>query len=275
MGNMNTIYAYSTKTYFDDRIARGETPWLKVGMTAGAASRRVSQQDTTGIPEPLVLHKEWSVPFTDHEIHDALSRMGMRRTHARREWFECTVADVEKAIALLVADSFILAMSSPFVADLMQRALIPLVRAGFEMGLATGKEVGMRLGRTTCVGEARLLLVEEAGSYISDLGSDVNHEPIDQSGAHQIAASIRSKTAEILSRERQLTSYRVLVTASDKLRSLLPDEAQFEVHNEERTGDMKVAVKKGIEQSMKALWPGSNASDQAMADGVLGLQAAE
>lgn len=275
MGNLNTIYAYSTKTYFDDRIARGETPWLKVGMTAGIASKRVAQQDTTGIPEPLILHKEWSVPFTDHEIHDALSRMSVRRTHARREWFECTVADVDKAIALLVADAFRLAMSSPFVADIVQKALLPLVITGFEMGLATGKDVGMRLGRTTAVCDARLLLVKEAGAYVSEAEPDDKHEVINPSSAAQIAASIKAKTASILSRERQLTSYRVLMSAADELRSLLPDEAQFEVRNEEQAGDMEAAVKKGIERSMKALWPGSNATEQVIADDVLELQAAE
>jgi hypothetical protein len=93
---MNTIYTYSTDTYLLKN-------WVKVGQTMQELTRiRIDQQDGTSSPEPLRLLKEWSVPnkVTDKAIHKQLKSMGCKevRLDKKREWFECTVEDVDVAI---------------------------------------------------------------------------------------------------------------------------------------------------------------------------------
>lgn len=94
---MNTIYIYTTETYRDFR------GWCKVGQThQESAEIRVSQQDGTSNPEPLIIEKTFNVEdwISDHTIHAELSKMGKMRVRMDkdREWFECTVQDVESAI---------------------------------------------------------------------------------------------------------------------------------------------------------------------------------
>lgn len=92
---MNTIYAYTTNTY-------EEKGWFKIGETKLTALDRVEQQDGTSNPEPLHLVREWQVPLniTDKHIHQALIGMGRRPTRIdkHREWFECSIRDVDIAI---------------------------------------------------------------------------------------------------------------------------------------------------------------------------------
>lgn len=97
---MNTIYIYTTETYRDYR------GWRKVGQTQQeSAEIRVAQQDGTSNPEPLLIEKTFIVPsrITDHKIHDQLEQMGRIRVRMDkdREWFECTVEDVQTAINIL------------------------------------------------------------------------------------------------------------------------------------------------------------------------------
>ena len=97
---MNIIYAYTTDTYH----SRG---WLKVGQTGQeSAEERIAQQDGTSNPEPLVLRKFWNVSnkITDKKIHKQLRAMGRKevRLDKNREWFECTIEDVDTAINILL-----------------------------------------------------------------------------------------------------------------------------------------------------------------------------
>ena len=94
---MNTIYVYTTETYRDFR------GWRKVGQThQESAEIRVSQQDGTSNPEPLIIEKTFKVEdwISDHTIHAELSKMGKMRVRMDkdREWFECAVEDVQSAI---------------------------------------------------------------------------------------------------------------------------------------------------------------------------------
>lgn len=96
----NTIYVYSTETYSKFR------GWRKVGQTQQeSAEIRVAQQDGTSNPEPLVIEKTFIVPahISDHKLHEQLVNMGKLRVRMDkdREWFECTVEDVETAINFL------------------------------------------------------------------------------------------------------------------------------------------------------------------------------
>jgi hypothetical protein len=97
---MNTIYVYTTETYRDFRS------WRKVGQTQQeSAEIRVAQQDGTSNPEPLIIEKTFIVSndITDHRIHEQLERMGKIRVRMDkdREWFQCSVEDVETAINIL------------------------------------------------------------------------------------------------------------------------------------------------------------------------------
>jgi hypothetical protein len=97
---MQTIYVYTTETYRDFR------GWRKVGQTQQESAKiRVAQQDGTSNPEPLLIEKTFIVPehITDHSIHERLEQMGKLRVRMDkdREWFECTVEDVQTAINFL------------------------------------------------------------------------------------------------------------------------------------------------------------------------------
>jgi len=94
---MNTIYIYTTETY---RTFRN---WRKIGQThQESADIRVSQQDGTSNPEPLIIEEVIRVEdwISDHTIHAELQKMGKLRVRMdkEREWFECSVEDVKTAI---------------------------------------------------------------------------------------------------------------------------------------------------------------------------------
>lgn len=96
----NTIYSYSTETYLKYR------GWSKVGHTQQLAADRVAQQDSTSNPEPLIILKTWEVPswLSDRMVHAELEKMGKIRVREDkdREWFECSVEDVDSAINGLI-----------------------------------------------------------------------------------------------------------------------------------------------------------------------------
>lgn len=77
---------------------------LKVGFTAIDAEKRVAQQYPTlrpgALPYKIVLEESAmrsdGSSFTDHDIHRALRKKGIRNPEG--EWFECRVQDVKAAI---------------------------------------------------------------------------------------------------------------------------------------------------------------------------------
>lgn len=77
---------------------------LKVGFTAIDAEKRVAQQYPTlrpgTLPYKIVLEESAmrsdGSSFTDHDIHRALRKKGIRNPEG--EWFECSVQDVKAAI---------------------------------------------------------------------------------------------------------------------------------------------------------------------------------
>jgi len=99
------IYAYSTKSYYEDRISVGKTPWLKVGDTSRyEADIRIKEQDTTSNPEILEKKFEIEIPFKyrDYQIHTILEDSNIIRLRDNREWFEATIDDVKNAINQLL-----------------------------------------------------------------------------------------------------------------------------------------------------------------------------
>lgn len=102
---MPTLYAYSTKSYYHERIARGEKPWIKVGQTERDPDVRVSEQDSTSNPEELIFLRKadgskavWPTSVTDKAVHSKLRSYKIDQLRSTREWFACDVDDVEKAI---------------------------------------------------------------------------------------------------------------------------------------------------------------------------------
>ena len=98
--NQRFIYVYSTATYL-------EKGWAKIGQTDRNPEKRIKEQDGTSNPEELELL--WSTPIpstlSDRDIHDELRRLGFSLVRDRREWFQCTVDDVRKAINSLLEGS--------------------------------------------------------------------------------------------------------------------------------------------------------------------------
>ena len=91
------IYFYSTQANYEDQIALGRTPMLKIGDTEQETTKeRIKQQDTTSCAQPL---EEKSSFFTngsgDKEFHKHLLKRGYKKTRddADREWFYITVED--------------------------------------------------------------------------------------------------------------------------------------------------------------------------------------
>jgi superfamily II DNA or RNA helicase len=97
MKNTRYIYCYSTPTYID----KG---WVKVGQTDRTPDQRIREQDTTSNPEELELlwFIDVSDDISDTMIHKKLEQLGCPLVRNRREWFECDIEDVKKAINLLV-----------------------------------------------------------------------------------------------------------------------------------------------------------------------------
>ena len=104
MSKKRTIYAYSAHSWFETRIESGKTPWLKVGDTQRLAEDRVAEQDKTGNPEPLDIKATFEIPFNyrDYQIHAILEDLKVIRLRNNREWFECNLDMVEKAVNQLL-----------------------------------------------------------------------------------------------------------------------------------------------------------------------------
>lgn len=112
------VYAY-TEPQFANRAWTGDrqgSGLLKIGYTAtGDSEKRVWEQFPTakpgGTPFSILLDVEAVTAsgeaFMDHDVHHWLARDGVRRIYTddggRSEWFECTVEEVEHAIAEIKA----------------------------------------------------------------------------------------------------------------------------------------------------------------------------
>lgn len=74
---------------------------LKIGFTTRSAKIRVSEQKGTSLKSPDLLFEQSSMLndgsyFTDKDIHKILRMRGFK--NPGKEWFECTVDDIKKAI---------------------------------------------------------------------------------------------------------------------------------------------------------------------------------
>lgn len=94
------IYLYTFPANYEDQIALGKTPMLKIGQTTqDCAETRVLQQMGTATAQHHELKGEFEVEFTDKQFHKFLGERGIKQPDgAGTEWFYITV---EQAIELL------------------------------------------------------------------------------------------------------------------------------------------------------------------------------
>ena len=93
------IYFYSDPARYEDQIALGRTPMLKIGDTEQQTTdERIKQQDTTSCAQVLEKKGSYYTPFGDKEFHKHLQSIGYKKTRNEREWFYITVEDAEREL---------------------------------------------------------------------------------------------------------------------------------------------------------------------------------
>jgi len=90
------LYAYTFPTYH-------KKGWIKVGDTTKTIEERVKEQYGTSNPEKYKILKEWDIGnYRDYDIHKILKQLGYIRINKKREWFKCTIKDVDTAVNMLI-----------------------------------------------------------------------------------------------------------------------------------------------------------------------------
>ena len=93
------IYFYSDQSRYEDQIALGRIPMLKIGDTEQETTdARIKQQDTTSCAQVLVKKGSFFTDFGDKEFHRYLLSQGYKKTRDEREWFYITVEDATREI---------------------------------------------------------------------------------------------------------------------------------------------------------------------------------
>jgi superfamily II DNA or RNA helicase len=95
---MKNLYAYTFPTYWKHKS------YVKVGDTNRTVDERVREQFGTSNPEEPVILKEWDIKnHRDHDIHKILKKRDLIRVHDKREWFQCSIKDIDSAVNELLA----------------------------------------------------------------------------------------------------------------------------------------------------------------------------
>ena len=93
------IYFYSDPARYEDQLALGKTPMLKIGdTTQETVDERIKQQDTTSSAQVLEKKGSYFTEFGDKEFHKHLESRGYKKTRKEREWFYITVEDAEREL---------------------------------------------------------------------------------------------------------------------------------------------------------------------------------
>ena len=97
---LHRVYTYSFPANYEDQVALGRVPMLKIGQThQDSAEERVRQQMGTATAEKYVIYGEYDVPFTDKQFHTFLRARGYSQTDgAGTEWFRISAPDAESLI---------------------------------------------------------------------------------------------------------------------------------------------------------------------------------
>jgi hypothetical protein len=96
----NKLYFYSFPANYEDQIALGRTPMLKIGETTQeAAEERIKQQMGTATAQKYTVYGEFNVSFTDKQFHTFLRSRGYGRTDgAGTEWFLISAPEAEELV---------------------------------------------------------------------------------------------------------------------------------------------------------------------------------
>jgi hypothetical protein len=96
----NRLYFYSFTANYEDQIALGKTPKLKIGETTQeSAAARIQQQMGTATAEKPTIYGEFDVPFTDKQFHAFLRSRGYSQTDgAGTEWFLISAPEAEALV---------------------------------------------------------------------------------------------------------------------------------------------------------------------------------
>lgn len=95
---MKQFYFYSDSARYEDQIALGRDPMLKIGETTQeTTTQRVKQQDGTSCAQELDIKRSFIVEdnVTDKGFHAHLELRGYKKTRENREWFYITVEQAE------------------------------------------------------------------------------------------------------------------------------------------------------------------------------------
>jgi hypothetical protein len=94
---LNKLYFYSFPANYEDQIALGRQPMLKIGETHQEdAETRIRQQMGTATAQTYTIYGEFEVEFTDKQFHTFLRSRGYSRTDgAGTEWFLISAPEAE------------------------------------------------------------------------------------------------------------------------------------------------------------------------------------
>ena len=97
---LNKLYFYSFPANYEDQIALGRQPMLKIGETHQEdAETRIRQQMGTATAQTYTIYGEFEVEFTDKQFHTFLRSRGYSRTDgAGTEWFLISAPEAEKLV---------------------------------------------------------------------------------------------------------------------------------------------------------------------------------
>jgi hypothetical protein len=96
----NKLYFYSFPANYEDQLALGRAPQLKIGETTQqVVEDRIRQQMGTATPERYTVYGQFEVPFSDKQFHAFLRRQGFSQPDgAGTEWFLITVEQAEELV---------------------------------------------------------------------------------------------------------------------------------------------------------------------------------
>jgi hypothetical protein len=182
---LRRIYVYTTNTY-------GQKTWVKIGETSRDADERISEQDTTAVPEPLIRVKnsdgnelEFQTYLTDGEIRDELYKLGYYevRTDKKREWvggFENPLKngdEIELVINKIIAKSEVDTRKKynpyfykKFIKNVFLRVLDFNLNFGKKI-IEFALELAPRFGKTTWMIDLLITLFDKYGFKLAVLPS--------------------------------------------------------------------------------------------------------
>ena len=182
---LRTIYVYTTNTY-------GLKTWVKVGETSRDADKRISEQDGTSMPEPLIRVKnsngnvlEFKTHLTDEEIRKELFKLGYYevRQDKRREWvggfnnpFE-NGDEIELAINKIISKSKIDSRKEYkpyFYKKFIKNVFLKILDINLTLGkkmMEFALELAPRFGKTTWMIDLLITLFDKYGFRLAVLPS--------------------------------------------------------------------------------------------------------